>query len=445
MSSRSIFPLIVACSLFTPGCPAPGDTVAVSDIEAVVNEDIVTLIELSWSAEGEHQAWVEFGETDAYGHSVAPLGAEQRVTLLGMPASTEVHFQVVTENDAGQWRSEDQIAITGDLPHELPVLTATGQLDGFVAVPVMGTSWGAVIVDEQGRIVWYRISDDTRESIFSVAMSHDGSALLANSFRQDDDHDAIMWLPLDGSAPTVFDQPGARHDFAELPDGTVGMIVADQRSWEGTQATADAVIELDREGNQRVVWSFWDDFTPDVACPENDACLEDVTHANALDYDAARGLYYLTSLRMGGILAIERESGALRWVLFGFENEFELLGGTEWPGLMHQFERRDDRLLVFANGEYDEGSRVVEYALDTEAMTVEELWSYSPEPAVSVSALGDASYLGDDLIHSGWGSSGMVQQLTIEGELRWELAADFAFGFGYTSHIPSLYPPEQRR
>ena len=72
--------------------------------------------------------------------------------------------------------------------------------------------------------------------------------------------------------------------------------------------------------------------------------------------------------------------------------------------------------MVFDNGVYNGPgggslSRIVEYAYDEQAMTVEEVWSY-PEPSGdSTNLMGDAKKLENGHVLASWADIGIFQEI----------------------------------
>ena len=129
--------------------------------------------------------------------------------------------------------------------------------------------------------------------------------------------------------------------------------------------------------------------------------------------------------------------GQLDWALGEF-GDLAIEGEKAHPVNQHQFDAIDGGLLVFDNGSTEEAdSRVVEYAIDLEGGTAEEVWVYRPDPTLYNYALGSVVRIDDTTLVS-WTTAGRIEQVSPEGELLWELYTDIGAGVGYTEWVPSL-------
>ncbi|MEQ1506848.1 MAG: aryl-sulfate sulfotransferase [Myxococcota bacterium] len=204
------------------------------------------------------------------------------------------------------------------------------------------------------------------------------------------------------SLPTSYDDPSLRAE---------------------TAVTGDQLVELDPDdGTELGRWSVSDAIDPariGYGSLEPAYLGVDWTHTNAV-WD--RGDERLVSIRhQDAVLLVDRPSGALKWILGTPDNwspafqdlllePVEVPGGPPfaWPWHQHGAKWLDgDRVLLFDNGNFGTApfsgvepldgsritSRVVEYAVDTAARTVSEVWSFTLDPPVYSSAMGDADEL----------------------------------------------------
>lgn len=169
---------------------------------------------------------------------------------------------------------------------------------------------------------------------------------------------------------------------------------------------ADLLVEINPAGEVVWTWDALEHLDPLRIRSEPGAGLEyfdpetgefgyDWTHGNGMIDDPERDLIVVSMRHQDWIVAIEHDSGEIRWRL-GPEGDFELLEGS-WFYHQHSPQwQPDGTLLLYDNGldaniEIAElQSRAVRYALDYEAMTATQVWdSLTDEPYVS-SVAGDA-------------------------------------------------------
>jgi hypothetical protein len=143
----------------------------------------------------------------------------------------------------------------------------------------------------------------------------------------------------------------------------------------------------------------------------------DWAHANAVIYDDNDDSFMISIRHQDAVIKIARTSGALRWILappanWSPELEPYLLTPVgdpfEWPYHQHApMLTSNGTVVMFDNGNHrasppDPGvgdsenySRAVEYAIDEEAMTVEQVWEYgaSSDERLYSDFIGDADQL----------------------------------------------------
>ncbi len=448
------FALLLALAAAAPaGCD--GGEVAEIEVEAAVSEVIPTVVTVRLAAEldGIDAAFVDFGPTETYGTRVR--AADQgdgwfEATLLGSPASSEVHLRALLAVGDVEVVGEDHVVETGAQPVVLPGTSRSGahphmSAGGFLVTSVMAIPTMAVILDDLGRYVWWYGNDDDEADDWPITrarLSRDGtSALILHNVPLGDDtlpeEQYILEIALDGSASERIPAHYAHNDFVELPDGTIAFLAEDAREVDGELVYGDRIVEIQPDGSQVEVWSVWDDLEYD---PDHDlAKLGYWTHANALDYDEVHDQYYVGARHVHAIFKVDRATGDLVWVFGGSDSDFELLVG-EPTALQHQFQVLDGGLLVFDNGDDpDAGSRAVEYELDEAAGEAEVVWEYTSDPLVYCFGMGDVTRMetGNTLVT--WSTSGMIDEVSPDDELLWRVRLEMGGGLAYMTPVPSLY------
>jgi len=411
------------------------------NITSTTSEDIVSVVTVSWTTETDTLGTVEFGTSSDYEFvtPATPSGTSHERLLIGIPPDETVHYRVVVTGENGETASEDHTTSTGAYPTSLPKFETAGvSKPGFRILPTFGSYNGVLIVNEEGEIVWYYASEGFPYAV-QAQLTSDGQYMVYNSPRIEKGEGELIWISLNGDTEKQLQIPDIAHDFVQLPDGTLAVIANDIRDADGFDANVagDQVIEITTDGTQTVVWSSWDHYTPG----EHGTVVDgDWTHSNAIDYDPEEDVYYLSILKLGSVIKIDRSTGEIIWTLGGDFSDFTTEGEPTTLGQHHQFQIQDDIITIFINGDVgdEEGSQVVQFELDESDMTATELYRYGSYQAPYVYALGAVSMIDTDTMDITWSTSGYLEQVE-DDALTWQLAADLGTAFGYTSFVQTLY------
>ncbi|MDP7111276.1 MAG: aryl-sulfate sulfotransferase, partial [Myxococcota bacterium] len=273
-------------------------------------------------------------------------------------------------------------------------------------------------------------------------LSSDGQHVLYNALPEEsqDNSGRIVKVALDGSSTTEVSFPGLSMDFVELPDGTITVIAHDKREVDGLPVVGDRLVEYGPDGSEVEIWTIWDHLEYEE--PVNPDAGTTWTHSNALDYSPEDDVYRLSVRNFDTQLTIDRATGEVLEDVGGAGSDYTLTGDdAQWFHKAHQFDRRGDEMLVFANGfDVETGSQVLGYRLDTEAGEATMLWEYQAAFPLYCYTYGDVSWLPSGNVLVTWSTAGQLEEVTWSGEVVWQLKANLGAGFGYTTWMESLYP-----
>jgi hypothetical protein len=180
----------------------------------------------------------------------------------------------------------------------------------------------------------------------------------------------------------------------------------------GGQAEANvdqtAIIEFDSSGNKVFEWRTEDHYKV------TDGTHEDLTaqsinysfiNALAIDND---GQLLASARRMDEITKIDRETGKIIWRMGGKNSHFTLVGDTTWFSHSHNIQALPNgHYILFDNGLYNKPkvSRGVEYALDTAAKTVTQVWAFAHPDSIAGDMMGSIQRLDNGNTLIGWGTN----------------------------------------
>lgn len=422
------------------------------DPVVTLDPDSSTTVTVTWDTPVAGDGVLHYGEDDAYGTDVLAAdsadGLAHQVVLTGLPPGEEFHLRVESATIEGQLSSADVSFVTPLPPQDLPSLWPD-QTDedrvasGYILTSLVLKPSAAVIFDPHGNMVWWHAAE-ADEQATQARLSADGSAILVMTAAADmvSDKAMIHALPLDGGEGWALRLPGGHHDFIELPDGRFAYPALDVREYNGRQVAGDQIVEIDRDGTTRVVWSVWD--TVDPATIDEDQFFYgdkvDWTHVNSLTYDPATRRYWVSSHNLSTIFVIDADTGAVHLQIGGTASDVTFLGG-EPIASQHAPFLVPGGFLVFNNGEGGTDhlwSEAVEYAVDETAGTATRVWSYRDPDSLYSPFLGCAERLsnGDTLIS--WGAGGRVSEVTAAGDEVFHIDAGLGAAFGYTHAVADL-------
>ena len=218
---------------------------------------------------------------------------------------------------------------------------------------------------------------------------------------------------------------GYHHDYFELPNGNLLVASDDFNNEAGT--VEDYIVELDRTtGNIVKTWDLKDVLNMEDGKSENWSNY-DWFHNNSVWYDEATNSITLSGRHQDAVVNIDYTSGKLNWIIgdsTNWSSEYQKYFFTpvgkdfEWQWSQHAaMITPEGYVFIFDNGnnkskdssKYVEAtngySRGVMYKIDTDKMTIEQVYEYGKERGSSFYSpyISDVDYLSKNhyLIHSG--------------------------------------------
>ena len=218
---------------------------------------------------------------------------------------------------------------------------------------------------------------------------------------------------------------GYHHDYFELPNGNLLVASDDFNNEAGT--VEDYIVELDRTtGNIVKTWDLKDILNMEDGKSENWSSY-DWFHNNSVWYDEATNSITLSGRHQDAVINIDYTSGKLNWIIgdpTNWSSEYQKYFFTpvgedfEWQWSQHAAmitpegyvfifdngnnKSKDSSKYVDATNSY---SRGVMYKIDTDKMTIEQVYEYGKERGSSFYSpyISDVDYLSKNhyIVHSG--------------------------------------------
>ena len=375
--------------------------------------------------------------------------AESTLTLpvLGLDTAAGYSFEVMLERKGKKPRAADTLAFTsGSLPAWIPVVGTVGTdtLPGYLLLSLPN---GPVIVDNLGKVVWYRFRPG------GVLGSWTGQP-----------NGTYTWLSAaDSSGYYVHDVLGEEtgrlacvgyktrfHDVLVQATGDV-WIMCDEETIEDLTAyggidtakvTSTVVQHLDPSGQVAFQWRSIDH----LSFAESDPSLltgaaVNFTHGNAIELDAD-GLPLVSFRSLDEIVKIDTATGNVLWRFGGLANQFTILNDTKGA-----FQRQHGLRVVglghlqFLDNGTQVPSRLVRYTLDTLAMTATLDWEFTDTPTTFAAVGGSTQVLSNGGGLVSFGPAGRVVQVDAAGARAWELSGINGTYVFRAQRLTSLYFP----
>ena len=278
--------------------------------------------------------------------------------------------------------------------------------------------------DVNGDVRWYL----TINSIWEVNRLDNGHLMLSTERLVNSPYYMTGLYEMDmlGKIYKEYSLPGGyHHDYYEMPNGN--LLVASDNFTSGDGTVEDYIVELDRETGE-VVKTFDLKDVLNMEDGKSENWIEyDWFHNNSVWYDEETNSITLSGRHQDAVINIDYDSGDLNWIIGDSTNwseEYQKYFFTpvgddfEWQWSQHAaMITPEGYVFIFDNGnnkskkedEYvpaeDSYSRGVMYKIDTEEMTIEQVFEYGKERGSEFYSpyISDVDYLESEhyIIHSG--------------------------------------------
>ncbi len=380
-------------------------------------------------------ALVIFETDDAEEISVTIKGKDELSTYTHTFDEGKVHYVPIYALYAGR---ENEVVISkGDEENTLKI--KTDELPDDFVLPTKVTKDESKLTNDlyffspssKGYMCAYDVNGDVRwyldeSAIWEVNRLKNGHLLLSTERLVNTPYYSTGLYEMDmiGKVYKEYSLPGGyHHDYFEMEDGNILVASDDFDNEDGT--VEDYVVELDREtGNIVKTFDLKDVLNMEDGKSENWTNY-DWFHNNSVWYDKKTNSITLSGRHQDIVINIDYDSGKLNWILgdsTNFSEEYQKyffkLTDGEWQWSQHAaMILPDGNVFLFDNGnnksknkdEYvsasESYSRGVIYEIDTENMTVKEVWQYGKERGSDFYSpyISDVDYLDENhyIVHSG--------------------------------------------
>jgi hypothetical protein len=395
-----------------------------TDVIVSRHPDIATVLDVTWQQHAEGEAWlswvVEGQPQRSPPRPRAPGPARELV--LGVPSETEVEELALHVLSDGQERRWELGSIsTGPLPADLPEGTLTAMEEAEMRpesylltsldvgdMPFYGP-WYTLILDRQGRIVWYLLSPE-RLLTWQPRVARSGDALLVETLFAytlgEETPPTVTRLGLDQVHQQTIALPGLLHAYEELPDG----------SWLYDERVDDFEYYLARQDASGATERLW-------ACnPWMDAFdrRPDNCATNTVVWSPERGTVLWSSYRRSIVVEIDLETGEQLREFGDYPEAYRFDPPEAGFELQHYPHWTAEGTLLLSAHDPVTGEQVArEYEVDDATETLRLRWSAKSEHHANYA--GQITTLPSGNLLWELGTAGVIQEITREGRVVWEV------------------------
>ena len=365
-------------------------------------------------------------ELSTFSHTFEPA-TDHYLPIYGLYAGTDNQV-TISYSDNGQTTTKTINVTTDPLPNDLAlpteVIADKTQLTNDLYFFTPSSQGYAVAYDVNGDVRWY-LSQQATWKIDRLANGH----LLVSTDRlvnQPYYTTGLYEMNLLGKIYVEYSLPGGyHHDYFEMPNGNLLVATNDFNNVHGT--VEDVVVELDRQTGNIVKTFDLKNVLPMEDGKSENWSNYDWFHNNSVWYDDKTNSVILSGRHQDAVIALDYTTGQLKWIIgdpTNWSDEYQKYFFTpigdnfEWQWSQHAaMVTPDDYIFLFDNGNnkskiadnyilaQDSYSRGVIYKINTDSMTIEQVWQYGKERGSGFYSpyISDVDYIDTNhyIIHSG--------------------------------------------
>jgi len=408
----------------TSGADTGPPTSPVSALSWSVHDEVNTLIEVRFTLDEAAEAWVAFS-FDGKNWEESPArtleAGEHDEVLFGIPADMDLDWEVRTLVAGAETASEPQEARTESLPSNLPLPVlldwnpAESGSEGWLYTSVEAGNnnffgpYYALILDREGRVVWYHSPEDDRLAMFP-RIAPDGSHVLIDqtSIYAGGTTPELLRTTLDGAQTELIHPAHWNLTYDYLPDGT--MLYDDS-----TDGTRYHLTALRPDGTEEQLWSCYD-WMSEIKTVRSWDC-----QPNTILWNEDTNTVLWSMFQTSTVVEVDLDSGEVirqfgqldgSWTMDPFNAMLELQHFPNYSA--------DGTLMVSTHIVGQRGRQVArEFAVNDKTETLEEIWSFENDLGYYAEYAGEAKRLDSGNTLVGLGTDGAILEVTPDGDVAW--------------------------
>ncbi|TMN22113.1 aryl-sulfate sulfotransferase [Lentibacillus cibarius] len=461
------------------------DPYGVAPLTAVAKFQTDEPVKITVTVEGK-------GEKGAIERTYDEWKTEHTVPVLGLYPDYENTVTIKATNEAGETATKSFTAKTDALPDDFltnEVVEAKPDKMENGLTFILPSSRYVYAVDDKGEVRWY--STLWNSHIFK--RFENGNLMFITKEKGQDKYNEILEMDMLGKVYNAYtlqmeEHPRTNvvhHDIIELPNGNLLATVHDLES----DYVQDEMIEIDRKTGETVRDFSFRDIFPESFYEEYDGLQADKNdwfHQNAIWYVEEDDSILVSSRHQDLVMKMSYPEGEVDWILADHEewpksydkylldpqgDDFKFPAGPHAPMTMPDMDNNSstndyllfDNNIVITRGKdplSEQFSRAIQYRINPEKMTVEEVWAYGEERGKDLfsNIVGDANYYpetGNRMLTSGYIDVGGDERISRVVEVSDDQPAEVIYelvvsGFEQKSHRQAyralrlpLYPEQE--
>lgn len=284
-----------------------------------------------------------------------------------------------------------------DVPKLVRMETTPGYLEDQLIIVSPALTQLASGFDYQGEIRWYL----NIPTVFDIKRLKNGNISIGSHrlLQMPYYMSGLYEMSMVGKIYKEYAIPGGyHHDQFEMEDGNLLVLTEDLRS----ETVEDMLVLIDRNtGDILKTWDYKKFLEPGVG-PSGSYTPHDWFHNNAVWYDKNTNSLTLSGRHIDAMVNIDYDSGELNWIIgdpTGWPEKYQKYffkpvgdGEFDWQYEQHACViTPDGDVMCFDNGHWrskvkknyrlnkDNFSRGVRYKINTDDMTIEQVWQFGKE------------------------------------------------------------------
>jgi hypothetical protein len=326
-----------------------------------------------------------------------------------------------------------------------PDMPATGQAPGYVFLAPKRTPGqnGPTILDARGRVVWFHpMPKGTTADDFKV-QTYQGRPVLTwweGKFHKGG-YGAGSWVIADRSYREIArvragnGLQGDLHEMQLTARGTALISIYHQVEHDlsdmGSYANAQVLDSIVQEVDLQTGEVLWDWHSLDhvgigetyVNFPRKPSQVMDYFHINSVEEDDDGNLI-VSARNTWAIYKVDKRSGDVIWRLGGRRSDFGMAPGTRFAWQHDARRQADGTITIFDNESMPKigpATRLLTLNVDERARRVRVARALTHPDRILAGAEGNAQFLADGSVFTGWGLGRRVSQIGPAGDVRFEV------------------------